>query len=253
MKKLYTSLFSLIFVAALYSSAWFFMGYKINQAINQFYTQDAPANGITFLGEKPKLSGFPAVPFVTYTKGFKKGDLSVTFSKLRVIGFPIPTFPIAINIDHDLTIQDNKTKKSLTLDYLRTTLEIPKSFPRSSKKNDVLKWQKEVERIDIKHFKTAKENMKINATGFAGLDNNLQPTLNLDTDIKNHEELIQFFVKTGELKPLPAALALSALNAMAKTDLQTNEHAVNLKVKIQDQTLFLGPIRTIKLPPVYWR
>lgn len=225
------------------------MGYKINETIDQFYTNNT---NIEFYGTKPILSGFPLVPVITYNKGFSTKDVKVTFSKITISGFPIPTQPLTITIKDGLGIIPTQTSKSLDLDYLKAILIIPKSLPASARKKDIRVWQEAVNHIKIQNIETAKAGMDIFAKGQVGLNENLQPILDLNSIMTGHEDMVQFLVETGELKPLPAALALSALNAMVKTDPQTNESFVDLKVRIQDRVLFLGPIRTVKLPPIYW-
>lgn len=250
MKKLKSLILVTITLSAFYSGAWFFMGYKINQSVDHFYTEN---KNISFYGEKPVLSGFPFAPVMTYHKGFTTKNMKMNFSEITVKGFPIPTWPLTVNINKPLTLTATQTHKSLKLDHLKAVITIPKSFPKSTKKNDVSAWQKTVGHINVKSFKTAKAGMKIFAKGHIGLDDNLQPILDLNSTITDHAKLVQFFVETGELKPLPAALALSALNAMVQTTPKTNEDYVDITLKIQDRVLFLGPIRTIKLPPIYWR
>lgn len=244
---------SLLFLAVLYTGGWFFMAYKINQSMGQFYTTDAPALGYKFYGEQPKVYGFPLAPTITYTKGFENKSALVTFDELTVKGFPIPTFSLDLMIRNNLNIQDKNTRQSIDLDFLTARILIPTSLPKSSHQVDIQEWQESVGAIDVKDFTTAKSGMTIKAAGTIGLDTQLQPTLYQDATIKGHEALIEFLVETGALKPLPAALALSALNAMVQENPKTKEREVNLSIKIQDRVLFLGPMRTISLPRVNWR
>ncbi|HPF78654.1 MAG TPA: DUF2125 domain-containing protein [Alphaproteobacteria bacterium] len=252
MKKILSVFLGLVLALALYCGAWQFMAYKMNQAITDFYTVDAPLKGIKLHGPMPVVTGFPFTPVITYTKGVSTEDFDLQFSSVTLQGFPIPKFPLTINFNQGLLITSLQTKYSLPLDALNATIIVPSSLPNSSREADIKTWQASQENIDIENIQAKKSGMDLKAEGTIGLNTQLQPTLNLNSVIEGHEQLISFLVETGELKPLPAAIALSALNAMVKTDEQTGSRQVKLAIKIKDQVLYLGPVRLTTLPPIRW-
>lgn len=252
MKHLIRSLIVFALLAASYSGAWFYTAKEINKAIEQFYYQDAPAMGIEFLGEKPILTGFPAIPTINYEGGFRTPDITITFDHLRITGFPVPQLPISFEIPNTFIIQSNDAKRSFYLDYLLLTATVPSEMPNSSKKNDISLWQRNIGKIDIEHFVTIKNNMTLYANGNIGLDKELQPTFQMNSNITGYEELIKFFVQYGNLKPLPASIATSALNALAKENPETGVAEVTLLAHLQNRTFYLGPVRITEAPYIEW-
>lgn len=253
MKKLFKLLIiSPFFITVLYCGSWFFIAQKLKEGVNQFYEIDGVAQGYKFHGDKPALSGFPFKPVMTYTKGFSKDDLNVQFEKLTVSAFPFPYQPLYIKID-ELSIHPEPRGQLYEINELTSTLIIPKSLPSNMTQAQLIPWQKEIGKINIKSLEINKNSMMTTAHGFIGLDNSLQPTLSLDTTIQNYENLIRFMsVETDELKPIPAAIALGVLNGMAETDEATGKKFVQVDIIIKNQKLRLGPIN-LSIPTVRWR
>ena len=240
-------------LVVLYTGLWFFAAYRVNQSVEKYYTVDGPAAGITFYGELPKVSGFPGKLTLTYRKGFATDKLTVTFPEIKVSAYPVPGLPLTATAAQGLDLKNLHTHQVLGLGYLETIITIPRSLPETTRQADIQKWQQGHQEITLRKIEAQAQKMQILAKGAVSLDTNLQPILLLDSKIYQYEELINYLVNTGQLKSLPAALALSALNAMAQTDIETNQTFAQFDILLQDRQVFLGPVKTIKVPAVIWK
>ncbi len=236
----------------IYSGFWLHMARALNEEIDQFYNIDGPSMGYQFYGNKPALSGFPFKPVITYQKGLKNGDLKIQFNELKISAFPLPSRPLKVTIDK-ISIQNKYDGKLYEADEFKTTFIIPKYLPNKMTQSEVRAWQKNVGEIIFKNIELGKNDMLVKASGPIGLDENLQPTLNLKTVMTDFDKLIDFMtVVTSEISTMQAAVASTVLNSMAQTDEKTGQKFVEFSVKINNQKLSLGPIQTVEIPEINW-
>lgn len=253
MKKTVQLTLSSFFIAAIiYTTLWFYIGSQIKNEAIDFYQNAEKDFGYTFHGKEPKLSGFPLKPTISYKEGFEKNGVNITFKKLTVTAIPIPFQPLDIHIQ-DLKFQTRKDKKIHSIDNVTAQMIIPKSLPEKFSKNHLTSWQKEVGNIKIRSLELNKNAMKTIARGTIGLGQNLQPTLNLTTQITEYEKLIDFMSnETDEINQLQATIARGVLNSLSTTDKSTGQKTVSIDIIIKNRKLSLGPVRTIKFPKVNW-
>src|SRR5690242_1237488 len=81
--------FSLLFLLLCYITIWAYSYQWLTKRIDVVYAQ-AAANGYEFLGPKPVLTGFPFIPQIDYTGGFKTGNTILRFREVHLSGYPIP-------------------------------------------------------------------------------------------------------------------------------------------------------------------
>lgn len=251
--KLFKHVFFLTLIGSIiYCGAWLHMAKKLNSEIDQFFDVDGPLMGYELYGDKPLLSGFPFKPVITYQKGLANDDVKIQFEEIKISGFPLPSFPLDITIDQ-LAFQDTYQGQIYEADEFRTTLIIPKYFPNEMTRPQLAAWQQEVGEIIFKNIELGKNNMFVKASGPIGLDQNLQPTLNLKTIMTDYDKLIHFMAaETSELSTMQAAIAKTVLDSMAKTDEATGKKFVEFDLKIDSQKLSLGPIQAVEIPTVNW-
>ena len=254
MKKITIGFLLMIFFPALaYSGVWFFMQQKMERSINQFYLASGPAMGFKFYGPRPQISGFPGQPVIIYKKGYSVNGLNFSFKEIHAKGFPLPHFPFTLEIADKGVIWKKDLKERIFFNDFSLIFTLPKSFPESSLQYHIEQWQKNIGNLNIKKIDLKTQKTHILATGILGLDQSLQPTCRFDTQVEGYEEAVNFFVSTGALKPLPGALVLSALNAMAQTNPETGEKFAQFDTVIKDQNLSAGPIKIGKIPFIQWR
>jgi len=253
MKKTIKLIVTLILIMPfLYTAAWLYMASEINKSIDQFYDIDAPQAGYNLYGDKPKTSGFPFKPIITYKKGFTDGIVNITFDKLTITSLPISNQTLDLEID-TLAVQDKNTGQFYEIDNISTTVIIPKSLPATWTKANVTSWQKDVGQIKIKSLELNKNSMITQANGTIGLDSQLQPITDLHAKMADYDKLLHFLaVETSEITSLQAAIARSVLDSMAETDEATGQKFVEFDIKIKDRKLSLGPIQSMRLPKINW-
>jgi hypothetical protein len=253
MKKVKITLLILVIFSGLYSGAWYYMSHVIDQKITQFYYGDAPMKKITLYGTPPRISGFPFQPKITYNGGLEKDGVKIYFKELIVTGFPIPNLPLTLSFPHGINIKNDNNNANLYFDYADVKVTTPKSVPKSGYEYHIKKWQKEVGQIKVVSSKLSSGDTIINSHGTAGLNDNLQLDLSINTRSFGYEEIINFFVSSGTIKPFVGALTLSGMNGMAQIDEASGKKFVDLDFIIKDQQMSFGPIKIATIPPIQWR
>lgn len=249
--KLNIFLTIVVFLGLAYSGAWYYAAYKINRSLLQFQVSEAPAMGLEIYGGMPKINGFPFQHRITYYKGIKYKNILLAFPTLTFEGFPISGAKLKINFPNGLKALDNR-KEFFKLDKFYAEFIMPKYLPKTRLKKHLMEWQKDIGEIEFTELKIGRKEMKINAQGSFGLDTELQIKMDMAAKISGYEKFIQFFVKSGTLKPLPAAIAISALRSRAKKDSVTNENHVEFPMQIINRNFIIGPISILKLPTINW-
>ena len=265
MKKIKIIIGIFILLAATYSGGWFYMAHKINRAIDQFYLVDGPNQDILFIAERPKLSGFPLTPTVTYSSGVETKNYTLAFKEIVFTGFPIPQFPMKIEIfgndrlneqgevfRQNIEFYNLNTNNSLILEHVELIFITPESAPLSAHRVSIEKWKKEVDQIDIKNIFIKADDIKVKGQGYLALDDNLQLDVNLLTRSYNYADIVNYFVSVGTIKPFIGAMSISGLDSAAKTDPTNNEKYVELDFMVKDNLISLGPLKLKKLEPIKW-
>ena len=242
----------IIFLTLVYLSGWLYLAHKTNKEIDMAFEEAQTNETIEFYGEKPKVSGFPAKPSLTYKKGLKYGDMDITFDDFTVTASPLPGQDLDFKFDN-LFMRNTLSEQNLEINELSGTIKIPKSIPETMTKEHLVPWQKDVGQIYFKDIYINKNSMIARAEGPIGLDENLQPTMLLKSKITDYDKLITFMAKeASELSPIAAGVARVVLDGMAKTDETTGQKYVEFDILIKDRKLSLGPIKAIKLPKIEW-
>ncbi len=249
MKKL---LFFIIAIPLIYSGIWFYIAHQIKKEAHYLYDVEAPNNGYQFLGDKPKISGFPAKHTITLEKGLQIENTKIEFDTATIKTIPLPNQPIEVNVNQ-IAIYDDVVKQLYEIDTLEATIIAPKSLPTTLTQKDLVPWQQQVGTIEFKDIKIVKNEMRVHAHGPIGLDENLQPAIHLKTKMTDYDKLIHFMTaETSELSPIAGAIALSVLNGMAQTDKDTGQKYVEFDFIAKDQKLTIGPIKSMRVPRITW-
>lgn len=251
MKFLKYFIITFIFVALTYCGSWFVMAHQLKKVVKQFYNIDGPLLGYNFYGDEPAISGFPFKPILTYDKGFAKGDYGITFKQIMITAIPYAGMPLNLEAS-DIIVQNSINGKRFDFDKLYSTLKIPTALPKDTSRAELAEWQKNVGEIKFDNIEIHKQELISITKGTIGLDSDLQPIAMLRTTMTDYAQLINFLIQTGELKQLPAAIALSVLNGMAQKDDVSDKEFVTFDVQLMNRKLSIGPIQAVTVPTVNW-
>lgn len=243
--------YSLIIISALaltYLGSWLHVAHISDKQINQFYT----SNKNIMSGEKPELAGFPLTPVITYDNGIENDDLAIIFNQMSVKGYPIPYLPLKITFPEGIKITEKGNNKQVEFDNVFLNLKNPKKIPASFKENDLKTWQESVEKIEVTEVNISFNGAQITGSGYFGLDDNLQPVINLTTKIQGHQNLVNLLIEAGQIKPFAGALIISGMDALTQIDPDTNQKYVPMAIRMNNQTLKIGPLNLSGLPEIKW-
>ena len=118
MKKL---LLFIIVLPLIYCGIWFYIAHQIKIQAHHLYDVEAPKNGYQFLGNKPKISGFPTKHIITIEKGIQIEGTKIEFETATIKALPLPNQAIDININQ-ISVYDPVQKQLYEIDKISATL-----------------------------------------------------------------------------------------------------------------------------------
>jgi len=251
MKRVFSALGVICLVSVLgYSSLWAYSLYYFNQKVAAFYER-APSRGIEFLGSKPTLSGFPGVPIVTYNGGIKTNAITVLFPQGRLQGFPFPGQILHMSFPQGLSIDGPGLSPLLNFTKVNGDIIFPQHWPKNTDRSAISHWQKKNGTLKIPAFTLEKEALIVTGTATGAVDQNLQPTLTLETTLRGHEAFLQS-LSADALEPLMMATMRTVLGSLSRQDPVSGEDIVPLMISVQDRRLSVGPLQVARLPEIVW-
>lgn len=239
-------------IAALYSGVWLYAADRAEREIIKL----SDDKKITFLGDAPSISGFPGRPVLKITDGITIDNITIRAPEITFRAIPLPGQTLLIEAANTIHFHDNATDQNIEFDRLNAAIEIPRDIPHEifgDFNHAALKqWQEKIGSMTIESLNIIKDNTRLSSQGVIGLDQNLQPEMSLQNAVEGYDSFITTLTQNGYIEPLPAALALSALNGMTQTNPKTGRKYALVNTKIQDRVLFIGPIRAVKIPMINW-
>lgn len=241
----------IVLAGLLYAGLWLYSWQRFMQEIDSVYAQ-APEKNLMFLGAKPKVTGFPFVPEISYTHGVRYKETLVTFPIFHVRGYPLPGRPLNAIFPEGLAIAGKDIPASLALDFFDATIRVPESLPESAHAEDLQDWQEKGGLIDVPSFTLKRGAMSAAGYGNLSLDQNLQPALEAQALLQGYSDFIDLLLAEKAMDPFPAMASKALLNGLSETDPQTGQQAVSLTVQIKNRILSAGPVQAVRLPQIVW-
>lgn len=241
----------LALAGALYAGLWLYSWQRFTQEIDSVYAQ-APEKDLLFLGAKPKVTGFPFVPEISYTHGVRYKDVLVTFPMFHVRGYPLPGRALNAVFPEGLAIAGKGIPAGLALDFFNAVIRIPNALPESTYAEDLLDWQQKGGLIDVPSFTLTRETMSAAGYGQLSLDEDLQPAFEAQAALQGYSDFIDLLVAQDAMAPFPAMASKALLNGLSETDPQTGRQSVSLTVQVRNRTLSAGPVQAVRLPKIAW-
>lgn len=241
----------LLFFSGTYFSLWVYSAKWFSQEIDRIY-ETAAKDGFVFLGAKPQLSNFPFIPEVRYTNGMEFGNLKILFPDLIIRGYPLPFLPLHLSFPKGVSMGGMVDPKIWTLSSLNIDLTVPYALPQSFYEEDLKDWKQRGGKIEIKKYVAQKDQLTAVGQGDFSVDENLQPVFNFLSVIDGYDAFINTEKERGLIDPFGAAIGMTILNGLSKTDEVTGQKTVTLNITAKNQMLWVGPIQALPLPLIVW-
>lgn len=227
-----------------YSAQWF------QKEIDRAYADKT--DNVEFLGDKPRITNFPFIPKVLYSGGLKVSDAEILFPQVQLKGYPLPGTALKVDFPLGIALGGITNPKVWHLDALKTSITIPYSLPEDFTFEGLSAWRDGGGQITVRHYEMMKGALQSNGKGHLFLDEQLQPDLNFESEIRGYQKFIADQRDADLIEPFAAAIGETILNGIAKPDSKTGESVVNVTVTVKNGILSAGPIQALELPPIVW-
>ncbi len=140
------------------------------------------------------------------------------------------------------------------VDLVRLLADVIGAAPASNSAAAMAAWRDAGGHVAIKEFQLNWGRVEVRGTGTARLDQNLQPDVRLDTQMRGWDALIDALVMRGQLKLTEGILAKGALAVLAKPGDDGGPPALRVAISVRDgNRVYLGPVRIWRLQPLQWQ
>jgi len=112
-------------------------------------------------------------------------------------------------------------------------------------------WRDDGGTIELQSIDLGWGSLSLTADGTLALDKDLQPLGAFSARIMGYDTILDALVASGGIKPNDAALARMGLSMMAQRGADGTPQ-LKIPVTVQDEAVFLGPARLVKLSKVTW-
>ncbi len=240
-----------ILLIATYIGLWLYSAHWFTREIDKLYA-NAQEEGVEFLGPKPTLTNFPFVPTVLYNGGLKFGNAELLFPQMILRGYPVPFTTLHLNFPLGISLGGIVDPRVWSLDQLDACLEIPYRLPAAFTQEDLQDWRDHGGKIDVREYYFRKETLESAGRGVFTLDEQLQPTFEMESTVKGYDVFIRDKKDAGIIDPFGAAVAITMLNGLAKQDEKTGEMIVHLNANVKNRLLSVGILQVLELPEIVW-
>lgn len=121
----------------------------------------------------------------------------------------------------------------------------------STRPADILRWSAEGGTLELDRIALDWAPLALEGDGTIALDGRGQPVAALSSRIRGFNELMDRLARAGVVEPGAATAGRLVLSLLAKPDAQ-GRPAVPIPVTLQDGSLWLGPARVGRVPPLVW-
>lgn len=235
----------LLLCASLYAGWWFVIA-----GIVQSQIKDNPDIQITHVG------GFPGPMVIkgnaATTTLWQGTAQKIVVPEFTLRGFPVALFDATLTLPKGLHVEGSLDRDIWSLDQLELTGPLPLDFPQVMNAPAMTAWRDGGGHITLNHFKFSKGTLAGEGAGTLTLDPALQPTGMVNARISGHVEYLNFLVGKGMVKKNDAMLASTILGGLSSPDEETGINHMDIGIRLQNQSLYAGPLAVAQLPLVRW-
>lgn len=244
----FTFVIALCIAFSIYTAAWFAYTKRAETYIQHLID----IKEITLTGETPHFTNFPHPPELAFsgTITHNKSGLTISSPLIVYTGFPVASQRQIIEAPEGMDISANFLDKDIHIDKGVLDITLPKSFPTIINRENLENWQKKDSPLLINHIEFSTLNLSATGSGTLTLDKDLQLNANINTRVAGFDSVLDNLEKEQGQKTI--AMARSFYNMLAQTDATTGTRYFETTLKIQNKSLYFGPMLISRLPALDW-
>jgi len=250
-----------VLVAGIYSVAWHLVAKNMQAHIDYYWSLLPMQKGVIVAGDKPEITGFPFPPeahfsgLVTMSFDIYMGSIEplvFEIPDLKFVGFPLTGLTVYLEAPQGIGRSEQISGRGLDIDYALINVTLPHSIPEKFVYRDVKKWQEKDDYFTFNHIFLQTGDVRITGNGILGLNADLQPDLRLQTRITGMDALFDKLSKDTTIKQRDLDVSKAFLKMITETDPETGELYFETGFFIQNNNMFIGPMRIGTIPPLEW-
>ena len=234
-----------------YAIAWHGWARGVETAINHFRA-DMAAQDTVIDGTFTKPTGFPGPIKVSFSGTMSSDGRAITIPMLTAAGFFLPGTALRVDLPQGIKIHlPDRDDFSSSLDAALLDVTVPRPLPADFRAPALNTWRENGGIIPINRVEIKKSTLNLVGNGTLALDERLQPLLQMPVNMTGYTEFLLELQQRNLVKMQQAMIAGAALTALSKPG-ENNIPTVTANLSIQKSTLYVGPIRVIDIPPLFW-
>ncbi len=124
--------------------------------------------------------------------------------------------------------------------------------PRALTGSELSAWRADEGQIKIDRLDIDWGDLLLRSSGRFLLDDSLQPTVQLNGELRGWDLIIRTLRAEGQLGQREAAFATTALDALSKDSEEDGQPMLALSIFVRNQGFFIGPVKLAQLPTFVW-
>ncbi len=238
-----------------YTAVWFSAAHLIKK--NLPYVQDFLVRNEIIITPFPhNVSGFPLWPALQFAGTMQLADSTVINTQdaqisIRLRGKPFMAPALHISIHGGATMQYIAFPVPFSIQEFVLTLGIP-PLPKTYTDSDLNAWAMAGRTVPVHKLKIRRNEFLMEGDGFLTLDRNRQLAGTINTRAQGLEDITVHMVELGLLEAKQAVMAQSLLGLLSREEIETGETYIPVAIQVQNQAIFVGPIRVGKVGTISW-
>ena len=255
MKKLYFVIAIIFFLSVMSAGYWGLWTY--GQKLVRFHVDDimdnANENGIIFGGRAPSVTGFPKEYTLIYKGAIFHEDsgLRLQLPLLVIKSFFLEKSPISFDLQQGFTVDGAKDPWIWSVDALSFSL-VPPRLPKDLTHEGIEHWHNRDGKIKVHAIHLEKDGLSLDGTMTIQIDRNLQPEILFKGRMTGAMDFMTILQKRGYIDVKQSLIALTVLTPLTKTDENTGQNYIDIEIRLQNQSVLVGPIQVVSVPAIQW-
>lgn len=235
----------------IYSLCWAVGAHYIKSYIQSLNTPEEKIGAHVVLANA-RVGGFPGVYHVRMRGSVSYGYQRLQMPEIRIRSFFIPGTGVHIELPQGGFIEGAEDEDLWRADYAMLQTHIPLHWPESSSETALRAWKEKVPDITIEALELRKDDLRLQAQGEIGLDDELQPAGRAEVTVRGYYEFLDYLLKKEIINEKDLFLARAALTSLAAPGSQIMDPTAQASLWLKKRKLSLGPLKILKLPRIVW-